>query len=86
MKYKRIPVVIDAIQFTRDNCIEVIEFTNNSARNIVIRGGKCRCVIETQKGNHTAFEGDFIIKDTNGDFYPCNPNEFTLTYEKINQL
>jgi hypothetical protein len=27
--------------------------------------------------------GDFIIKGVNGEFYPCKPDIFEKTYEKV---
>jgi hypothetical protein len=30
-----------------------------------------------------ANEGDWIIKGVKGEFYPCKPDIFDLTYERI---
>jgi hypothetical protein len=30
-----------------------------------------------------ASKGDYIIKGVKGEFYPCKPDIFELTYEKI---
>jgi hypothetical protein len=40
-------------------------------------------VIETLEGNMTADKGDYIIKGIKGEFYPCKPDIFELTYEKV---
>jgi hypothetical protein len=40
-------------------------------------------VIETLEGNMLASKGDYIIKGVKGEFYPCKPDIFELTYEKI---
>ena len=32
---------------------------------------------------HIATEGDYIIKDPFGDFWPVKPSSFELTYEEI---
>ena len=86
MKYRKKPVVIEAIKFTRNNFEEVKKFTEGKAigfrteRHI---GGKCYCEIATLEGFITATEGDYIIKGVKGEFYPCKPDIFEQTYEKV---
>jgi hypothetical protein len=38
--------------------------------------------IETLEGGHTVCPGDWIITGIRGEYYPCKPNIFELTYEK----
>lgn len=38
---------------------------------------------DTIKHKSVATEGDYIIKDIYGKFYPCKPDLFNLTYEKV---
>ena len=86
MKFRKKPVEIEAIQFTRLNWEEVKEFTNNTAFSLVIErhiSGECSCLIPTLEGNMLANENDWIIKGVKGEFYPCKPDIFDLTYERI---
>lgn len=86
MKFRKKPVEIEAIQFTRLNWEEIQQFTNNTAHTLVIErriNGKCTCVIPTLEGEHIANENDWIIKGVKGEFYPCKPDVFGLTYEKL---
>jgi hypothetical protein len=86
MKFRKKPVEIEAIQFTRLNWEEVKEFTNNTAHSLAIErriGGECTCIIPTLEGQHIANENDWIIKGVKGEFYPCKPDVFGLTYERI---
>jgi len=86
MKYRKKPVVIDAIKFTRDAFDLVKNFTNETAHSLMIErriNGKCTCIIPTLEGEHIATEGDFIIKGVHGEFYPCKPDIFIKTYEPI---
>ena len=86
MKFRKKPVEIEAIQFTRLNWEEIQQFTNNTAYTLVIErriNGKCTCVIPTMEGEHIANENDYIIRGVKGEFYPCKPDIFELTYEKI---
>ena len=39
------------------------------------------CIIETLEGAMTANYGDYIIKGVKGEFYPCKPDIFALTYD-----
>ena len=40
-------------------------------------------MINTLDGLMIVREGDFVIKGTQGEFYPCKPDAFHDTYEKI---
>jgi hypothetical protein len=37
-------------------------------------------IIPTLEGNHVGLVGDWIIKGVKGEFYPCKPDIFELTY------
>lgn len=39
--------------------------------------------IYTLEGNHTVSKRDFIIKGVKGECYPCKPDIFEQTYEKV---
>lgn len=41
--------------------------------------------IPTLEGNMKANIGDYIIKGINGEFYPCKPDIFDKTYEKVTE-
>lgn len=41
-------------------------------------------VIHTLEGDMTASVGDYIITGVNGEKYPCKPDIFEKTYEKVN--
>lgn len=38
--------------------------------------------IETLEGTMKADVGDWIIKGVKGEYYPCKPDVFNMTYEK----
>ena len=86
-QYRKKPVVIDAIKFTRNNWEEIKAFTNETAHTLRIEkriDGIATCIIPTLEGQHIATEGDYIIKGVQGEFYPCKPDIFEATYEKVN--
>ena len=86
MKYRKKPVVIEAVQFDRYNFDELVEYTNGNASDFrVARTPKAKayCIIKTLEGYVTATEGDYIIKGVDGEFYPCKPDIFEKTYEVV---
>lgn len=40
-------------------------------------------LIRTLEGDMVASLGDWIIKGVQGEFYPCKPDVFALTYEPV---
>ncbi|MEM8971345.1 MAG: hypothetical protein AAGD43_04680 [Pseudomonadota bacterium] len=40
-------------------------------------------LIDTLEGQMKALPGDWIIKGVNGEFYPCKPDIFEKTYERV---
>jgi hypothetical protein len=80
MKFQKKPVVIDAIQWTGENIKELMDFMNWRNASHDDRTG---LVIHTLEGNHTASVGDWIIKGVKGEFYPCKPDIFDMTYSAI---
>ena len=81
MKFRKKPVIIEAIQFNGENGEEIEEFTNCAARRLATHTPLM--VISTLEGDHQARTGDWIIKGINGEFYPCKPDIFEQTYEVV---
>ena len=79
MKYRKKPVVIEAVQWTGGNAVKMADFMDNhdfhhSRGNLFIR---------TLEGLMTASKDDYIIKGVEGEFYPCKPDIFKKTYEVV---
>ena len=84
MKYRKKPVVIEAIQWTGKNKHEIVSFMGaNSSREIAFMGENLTLEIPTLEGVMIASKGDFIIRGVNGEFYPCKPDIFEKTYELV---
>jgi len=79
MKFRKKPVVIEAVQLTPENIDECIAFCGSCLKAHPLTG----VVIETLEGNMLASKGDWIIKGVNGEFYPCKPDIFEKTYEPV---
>ena len=86
MKYRKKPVVIEAVQFSDDSAdiiIELQEFMQSNLRVSYADPNNPVIKIETLEGVMDASVGDFIIKGVNGEFYPCKPDIFEKTYEVV---
>ncbi len=85
MKYRRIPLVFDVVQWTGKNTNEVIDFVGPSNIGPIERRIDYTLIIKTLEGNHRAMAGDYIIKGVNGECWPCKPEIFEKTYEKVTE-
>jgi len=75
------PVTIEARQWTGDNAADLLAWITPAAT----RDGP-KLIIPTLEGDHTASLGDWIIKGVQGEFYPCKPDIFEVTYEQAYRL
>lgn len=90
-KYRKKPVIIEAVQLKDDTLTELYDFMGitdkgsflDCGHGIDPTDGKFK--ITTLEGVHTAKIGDFIIKGVQGEFYPCKEDIFELTYELVNE-
>lgn len=85
-RFRKKPVVIEAVQFTGQNGKEVCDFAGLEGVDVESAGGKHVrpfLIIPTLEGNHRADVGDWIIKGVAGEFYPCKPDIFAATYEPV---
>lgn len=82
-KYVKKPIVVKAVQWTGDNLNEIREFCNCDCHNDCYVDATDKIIIYTLKGDVTAFSGDYIINDVNGESYPCKPDIFKETYEEV---
>lgn len=80
-KYRKKPVVIEAVQF--DGTDESCDWIYPQLVNREIGRSCDKLHIKTLEGVMTANVGDYIIKGVNGEFYPCKPDIFHKTYEAV---
>ena len=89
-KFRKKPVVIEAVRWTGDNLAEVIGFAGlhksveglrwEEYEKLVAEEG---LKIFTLEGPMMASVGDWIIKGVKGEFYPCKPDIFEKTYKVV---
>lgn len=93
-KYKKKPVVIEAVQLTANNFDKVCDFMgytpvmkHNPKYGVDAHGNTNEhylgVYIETLEGKMLANLGDYILKGVNGEFYPCKPDIFEKTYDEF---
>ena len=83
-KYRKKPVVIEAVEYRGENREEILAFTaTRRGRHRFTLEGDFKC--ETLEGIMTAKQGDYIIKGVQGEFYPCKPDIFKETYEAVEE-
>ena len=86
MKFRKKPVVIEAWQVTDTSLSGAKQLHVMDGLPLWNVGGMCGksgIIIPTLEGNHLAEKGDWIIKGVAGEFYPCKPDIFEATYERV---
>lgn len=91
LKYRKKPVVIEAVCFDAEKWI----YERHAAYPMVdtreVEQGSSSLgeyftyqpVIHTLEGDMVVSHGDYIIKGVQDEFYPCKPDIFAETYEKV---
>ena len=83
-KYRKKPVEIAAIQFVSDNIEKVYELLG---KNLIVtplaNGEGISHFVRTLEGDMELSWNDYVIKGIKGEFYPCKPDIFELTYDKV---
>lgn len=86
-RYRKRPVEVEAFKWTGEagrvpgwfadyvekSCSPLAK--NNFGETVVL--------IETLEGVMIANPGDYIIKGVKGELYPCKPDIFEMTYERV---
>jgi hypothetical protein len=93
VKYRKKPVVIDAVQLTREvieaylwdggalpDGVRLSHSSHHPGRREVYQ---FRAHIKTLEGDMECREGDWIIRGVKGELYPCKPDIFEATYEAV---
>ena len=93
MKFRKKPIVVEAIQWSGLNREEIsvfvgkelfMELESETAYLAGVAPPIYSLIISTLEGKMKAMKGDWIIKGVAGEFYPCKPEIFEKTYGKIN--
>jgi hypothetical protein len=94
MKFRKKPVVIDAILLTEKLALAVLLGEADGPFGLSVSGDfhpgqrtlyRAWVSIPTLEGVMRADVGDWIIKGAKGECYPCKPDVFDLTYEPVKE-
>ena len=95
MKFRKRPVVIEAVQFTREIAEKYLFDGEPLPRGVALGSASyhrkdrklysSRFVVRTLEGEMEATFGDWIITGVKGEVYPCKPDIFEQTYEKVEE-
>lgn len=83
MKFRKKPVIVEAMQFTGNNCIEILHFMKCPDANNPELHTTDHPILNTLEGRMVADPGDWVIRGVEGEYYPCKPDIFEATYEKV---
>ena len=82
-------MIVEAVQFKNGeltercpNCLAAALSTDPNEVGSVTRIGN-QVFINTLEGEMKGNDGDYIIRGVNGEIYPCKPDIFEKTYEKV---
>lgn len=85
--YRKKPVEVEAVQLTEDADWEIITKWCGGYLINVEQGFsgeyETELRVSTLEGVMRARLGDWIIRGVRGEFYPCKPDIFKLTYEPV---
>ena len=77
MKFKKKPVVIEATQWFKDGDHPAVR------KPPVNWDAGDNGWVDTLEGGHVVTPGDWIITGVKGEHYPCKPDIFEMTYERV---
>jgi hypothetical protein len=95
MKFRKKPIVIEAKQVTPETAEEIgvwcgaeMAYAKTNGYISYLWGWglpieQRHLIIRTLEGDHTASMGDWVIQGIKGEFYPCKPDIFEMTYEPV---
>lgn len=75
MKYRKKPIVIEAVQFNKLGDHPAVVRIGESPTGFGIH------TLEHTAIKHEVTPGDWIITGVQGEVYPCKPDIFAATYE-----
>lgn len=80
-KFRKKPIVVEAMRYLSSTTIQdLAEFGFGMD---TLRYADGAIFIRTLEGEMRADQGDWLIKGIKGEFYPCKPDIFWATYERL---
>jgi hypothetical protein len=80
-KFRKKPVVIEAVQWSGSNWHEILDFAGS--KNVYVTGVHLH--VRTLEGDMSASPDDWIIRGVENEVYACKPGIFRATYEEVEE-
>lgn len=84
--FRKKPVIIEARLFDQVTIYDqehLADWCKGKLCGIKLPADERVIKINTLEGEIEASYGDWIIKGVKGEFYPCKPDIFEMTYERV---
>jgi len=87
--YRKKPVVVEAIYFSYEDFVylrhDKYPMVDGDLKDPLNPNSMTaqHPKIHTLEGDMIVSDGDWIIKGVNGEYYPCKPDIFNKTYERV---
>jgi hypothetical protein len=90
-RYKSKPTEVEAIRWYGSNTKQIRDFCGNTNYTMINTSPPWELptrilTFHTFKSDIDVRVGDYIVKDTNGNIYPCSMEIFENTYEEIKSI
>jgi hypothetical protein len=86
MKFRKLPVVIEATQWFKHGDHPAVTGLPDNRRLEGCAYDDARGWVPTLEGGHIVTPGDWIITGVKGERYPCKPDIFAATYEPVESV
>ena len=87
-KYRKKPVVVEAVQVTAEMRRNYGPFPEWALPSMA--GGRTEKIVNSEwlsvvtlEGEMNVSDGDWLIRGVKGEVYPCKPDIFAATYEPV---
>lgn len=80
MKYRRKPIIIEAVQFNGTNHHQLADWSSEAVQ---LTDKDTIMLIKTLEGDMIATVGDYIVKGIKGEFYAVKPDIFFELHEEV---
>jgi hypothetical protein len=80
-RFRKKPVEVDAFRFDGTNADAILNWIGDHDPQAHAWEAALGIVIQALEGTMIADPGDWIVRGTEGEFYPCKPGMFAATYE-----
>ncbi len=87
MRFRKKPVIIHAVRWDglEETIIEIMKMPR-ADKALALRSEQDCLFIPTLEGLMRAEAGDWILCGVKGELYPCKPDIFEATYERIGEV